>query len=81
LELASWDLSHVYPTDPHTGTVLARLYPLDKAQNAQGQRRVESPSPHQPPPPAGMAPLLQKLIGQYAATGLPAAYLPKDDVL
>jgi hypothetical protein len=26
-----------------------------------------------------MAPLLQKLVAQYAATGLPPAYLPKDD--
>jgi hypothetical protein len=81
LRLASWDLSHVYLTDPNTGKVLARVYPLDKAQNAQAQRRVKSPLPQQPPPPAGMAPLLQKLIGQYATTGLPAAYLPKDDVL
>jgi len=81
LRLASWDLSHVYLTDPNTGTVLARVYPLDKARNAQGRRRVKSPAPQQPPPPAGMAPLLQKLIGQYATTGLPAAYLPKDDLL
>jgi hypothetical protein len=28
-----------------------------------------------------MAPLLRKLIAQYAATGLPPAYLPKDECM
>jgi len=32
------------------------------------------------PGPGAVAPLLQKLIAQYAATGLPPAYLPKDDL-
>ena len=27
----------------------------------------------------GMAPLLRKIIAEYAATGLPPAYLPKDE--
>ena len=27
-----------------------------------------------------MAPLLQKLLKEYAATGLPPAYLPKDEI-
>ena len=26
-----------------------------------------------------MAPLMQKLLAEYAATGLPFAYLPKDE--
>lgn len=30
-----------------------------------------------PAAPTGVAPLLQKLIAQYAATGLPPAYLPQ----
>jgi len=34
--------------------------------------------PSEPVPPAGMAPLLEKLIQQYATTGLPPAYLPKE---
>jgi hypothetical protein len=29
-----------------------------------------------PTPPSGMAPLLRQLIAEYAATGLPPAYLP-----
>jgi hypothetical protein len=32
------------------------------------------------PPPSAPAPLLQKLISDYATTGLPPAYLPKDEI-
>lgn len=79
---ASWDLSRVHLVDPHTGTLLCRLYPLDKARNADGQRApkpalLETPAA---PPASGMAPLLQKILRQYATTGLPPAYLPKDDL-
>jgi transposase InsO family protein len=80
---AGWDLSHVYMVDERAGTVLARLYPLDKARNADGRRRsLESADPGQASeteavPQEGMAPLLRKLIEDYAATGLPPAYLPK----
>ena len=60
--------------------VLCRLYPLDKRRNADGRRatRAGPPDPAAPAP-TGMAPLLQKLIAEYAATGLPPAYLPKDE--
>jgi putative transposase len=78
---ASWDLSSVYLADPKTGTILCRLYPQDKKKNAEGLRAPKTPvilSPESMPSP-GMAPLLQKIIGQYAATGLPPAYLPKHD--
>jgi hypothetical protein len=79
---ASWDLSQVHLVDPHTGTLLSRLYPLDKARNADGHRAAkpsltEAPLPE---PASGMAPLLQKILRQYATTGLPPAYLPKDDL-
>jgi hypothetical protein len=53
---------------------------LDKVRNADGQRRVLEPVlPATAPPatPAGdMAPLLRKLMTEYAATGIPPAYLP-----
>jgi putative transposase len=75
---AAWDLRRVYLSDPKTGEILCRLYPQDKAKNAQGVRALRTPaSDPQPPAPAGMAPLLQKIIQQYAATGLPPAYLPE----
>jgi hypothetical protein len=56
---------------------------LDKAGNADGRRRsfenVEpgAASETEPIPREGMAPLLRKLMEDYAATGLPPAYLPK----
>jgi len=75
---ASWDLSSVYLADLKTGAVLCRLYPQDKKKNAEGLRAPRSPvvSSSEPAVPTGMAPLLQKIIQQYAATGLPPAYLP-----
>ena len=76
---ASWDLSTVYLADPKTGAILCRIYPQDKTKNAEGRRAPKTPasSPAEPPAPAGMAPLLQQLMQQYAATGLPPAYLPQ----
>jgi transposase InsO family protein len=81
VRVASWDLSRVHLCDPKTGAVLCKIFPLDKQKNASGRRAAKA-SPlaaTEPIGPAGMAPLLQKLIAQYAATGLPPAYLPKDD--
>lgn len=81
---AYWDLSHVYLLDPRSDTILCRLYPLDKAQNADARRRrlpavaSATPEPEAPPPQEAVAPLLRKLLQEYAATGLPPAYLPKN---
>jgi putative transposase len=82
LRVARWDLSRVYLSDPATGAILCRLFPLDKHKNAQGQRAARSSPSAAPlaPTPNTPAPLLQKLIKEYAATGLPPAYLPKDEV-
>jgi hypothetical protein len=78
LRYASWDLGSVYLSDPKTGAILCRVYPVDKKKNAQGLRAPKIPTlPLTPVSSPGLAPLLQKIIGQYAATGLPPAYLPK----
>ena len=82
LRYASWDLTHVHLVDERTGTVLARLYPLDKVKNADGRRRTLTPGLLDPatlatPPRSGIAPLLRQLMTDYAATGLPPAYLPQ----
>ena len=83
LRYASWDLSHVYLADPQSGNIICRLYPQDKHKNAQARRRRKQPLIEAANPTAeeggGMAPLLTKLIAEYAATGLPPAYLPKDE--
>ena len=80
LRHTSWDRSHVLLVDPHTDRILCRLYPVDLAANADGLRRVNQPlevTPAATSLPAGeMAALLTHLLAEYAATGLPAAYLP-----
>jgi putative transposase len=80
---ASWNLGRVHLVDERTGTVLDKLYPLDRAQNADGQRRalepVATPAAYAGPPAPAVPPLLSKLMSNYAATGLPPAYLPKDE--
>ena len=60
-----------------------RLFPLDKHKNASG-RRAARPVPLRPaePPPRARRnrATFAGLIARYAATGLPPAYLPKDEV-
>lgn len=94
---AQWDLSHVYLIDERSGEILCRLYPQDKQANARGVRRPLEPLANMNPDRGSaaadvtdaaaprtsgvMAPLLEKLIAQQTATGLPPAYLPKDKPL
>jgi putative transposase len=82
LQYARWDLSAVDLIDTHNNTILCRLYPLDKSTNASGLRRTLNKTPEidSSPAPGGIAPLLQQLMADYAATGLPPAYIPKDDL-
>src|SRR6266567_342200 len=82
VRFASWDPSSVYLSDAKTGAILCPLYPLDKKKNAEGLRAPKTPALASSPPlgSPGIAPLLQKIIRQYAATGLPPAYLPKNDL-
>ena len=77
---ARWDLSTVALVDPRTGKHLCTLLPLDKEKNADGRRSTLEPVIRhiEPSPSAGIAPLLQQLMTDYAATGLPPAYLPHD---
>ena len=84
---ASWDLSAVHLVDLPTGSVLARLYPQDKTQNASGLRRsLDSISngsvatnPTTIEPDTRLPPLLARMLDRQASSGLPPAYLPKDD--
>lgn len=96
LRFASWDLTHVWIVDARSGASLCRIYPLDKAKNATGVRRTLAPisgstasrSRASRSSASGslfegepeMAPLLSQILAEYAATGLPPAYLPKDDL-
>jgi transposase InsO family protein len=80
LRYATWDLTHVWLVDERTGAVLTRVFPLDKNRNADGLRGViTSAAPTPSREPAGIAPLLRKLMTDYVATGLPPAYIPKEE--
>ena len=79
LRYASWDLGHVWLMDPHDPVTLARLFPLDKIKNAEGIRRPLDAVPEETSPHSGIAPLLRKLMADYAETGLPPAYIPKEE--
>ena len=82
VRFATWDLSRLHLADQQAGTVLCQLFPQDKAGNASGLRRILQPVTTKPiavPPTPGMAPLLAQLIDRQTASGLPPAYLPKDE--
>jgi putative transposase len=81
LRVARWDLSSVDLVDPRTGAHLALLLPLDKARNADRVRRVlaERSAHVGPRRPSGIAAHLRALMAEYSATGLPPAFVPKDD--
>lgn len=82
LRYACWDLTAVHIVDPRTSAVLARLYPLDRARNADGLRRSLEPiafSEAAPQVTPAVAPLLRRLLEEYSATGLPPAYLPQSE--
>lgn len=80
----SWDLSEVFLIDDRTEKLLARIFPQDKIKNSHGKRRTLDPLPEDIDPektdnPDTLPPLLRKLMSDYAATGLPPAYIPKEE--
>jgi len=78
IRYARWDLGSVLVCDRRTGDVIATLYPIDKTRNADAVRRPRpSPGVAAPPPVTGIAPLLDALLQEYRASGLPPAYQPK----
>ena len=84
LRCTRWDLSNIFLVDPCEDVCIATLYPVDKSKNANTQRRAfTAPSKPELPPatkqPAGLSPLIKKLMADYAATGLPPAYLPQQE--
>ena len=78
----SWDLSKAYIVDKKNDDKLAIIYPQDKTKNSNGRRRSLEPISNisnQAENDDPIPPLLKKILSDYAATGLPPAYLPKND--
>lgn len=81
LRYARWDLDRVDLIDPRTGAILCPVKPIDKSANANSQRRRLSAvtADLSPLPPKGLPALMTELLADYAATGVPPAYLPTHD--
>lgn len=80
---ARWDLRSVTLIDPDTDRDVCPLYPLDRQRNADGRRAALAPVESGPPPASGVPAVLRQLLADYAARGLPPAYLPlreRDDM-
>ena len=80
LRVARWDRSSVELVDARSAQRLCTLYPLDKRANAAALRRRTGPGSddggvngagEQEP-----APLLERILDDQAATGLPALWQP-----
>lgn len=78
LRYARWDLSRIDLVDARTGAILCAIKPLDKSANANGQRKRLTPAATDLSilPNNGPCALINELIAEYSATGLPPAYIP-----
>lgn len=78
-----WDMSSAVVVDElDHQKILAHILPIDKTKNADSQRRalaamemLVAETPDKPMPP-----LLKEILAKFAATGLPAAYIPHSEV-
>jgi len=85
IRYAAWDLSTIHLIDPDTSAILSPIYPQDKSANADGLRRQRQSTSGQKPQQLSLSfneasPYLKKLMNEYAATGLPQGYIPKDEI-
>jgi len=84
VRVARWDLASIDLVDARRGIHLATLFPIDKERNADRRRRALADASagarsETAPAPTGTAPLLREYMAEYAATGLPPAYIPHDN--
>ena len=82
LRYPGWDKSRLTLVDAQSDAPLVRLLPQDKTKNASGHRRAIHAQNQAPVHSAQNEPLpalLRKWLTDYAATGLPPAYLPKEE--
>ncbi|MFQ5550357.1 MAG: IS481 family transposase, partial [Gemmatimonadales bacterium] len=79
LRYSRWDLSCCELVDERSGHYLTTLYPLDKRRHADHARRHIAASTVATSTPRDIPPLLKKLLAEFAATGLPPAFLSSHD--
>jgi len=87
IRYARWDLSRLLLVDPTSGRVIAPLYPLDRTKNASGVRaavearasETSTAAEEETKSPDTLPPLLEKLLSDYEADGLPPGYVSKPD--
>lgn len=73
---ARWNMANVDLVDDRTLKSVVRLLPLDKTVNSEGHRRSLKTNNSLPKKTiTGLPPLLEKYLGDFAATGLPMPYL------
>jgi hypothetical protein len=77
---ARWDLSQVFITDERSSRIICQIYPVNKVLNAEGKRRELDPVSVEEEKfeEETLPPLLEKLISDYSAYGLPPAYIPEE---
>jgi hypothetical protein len=83
LRASNWDKSHMSLVDADTDAPLARLLPQDKIKNASGMRKAIGADDRLADVYSTeqcMPALLRQWLADYAATGLPPAYLPMEEV-
>jgi hypothetical protein len=81
LRSAAWEKSRLILCDPKTAAPISPLLPQDKTQNASGERRrISAPDTACRAPDEPLPALLRSWLAEYAATGLPPAYLPKEEL-
>lgn len=82
IRYASWDLANVFLVNQKSGDIVHSIYPRDLHKNANGKRKVIESSESvlkTPDRSSGVAPLLKRYLSDYSATGLPMAYIPKEE--
>jgi len=89
LAWARWNLADIEIIDPETAAPICPLHPLDREANADGRRRRREPPDAAAvvgasadndnvdgERPCTLAPLMEKLVAEFVATGVPPGFIP-----